>query len=136
LPGRIEKKWRLRMQIKWASVSGAVLLLAGAFASAHHSPAMFDPQQTKTLSGTVRQFQWTNPHCYIQLMVKNDKGQEEEWSLEMGAPTYLYGKGWRPGTVKAGDRLNVTIAPLRKGGTGGMLLQATTSDGKPLGKKP
>jgi hypothetical protein len=97
---------------------------------------MFDPQQAKSLTGTVRQFQWTNPHCYIQLIVKNAKGQDEEWSLEMGAPTYLYGKGWRPSTVKPGDRLNVTIAPLRKGGTGGMLLQASTADGKPLGKKP
>jgi hypothetical protein len=102
---------------------------------AHHSAAMFDQQKQVELSGVVRQFQWTNPHCYIQLLVKNSQGQEEEWSLEMGAPVYLYNVGWRPGTVKAGDRISVAIAPLRKGGHGGLLLKATGADGKPLGKK-
>ncbi len=87
------------------------------------------------MTGTVREFQWTNPHCYIQLIVKNDKGQDEEWSLEMAAPMYLYAKGWRPSAIKAGDQLKVTIAPLRKGGPGGMLLEATGADGKPIGKK-
>jgi hypothetical protein len=124
------------VQTRLAPLCGVVILLAGGVAGAHHSPAMFDQQQTRTITGTVREFQWTNPHCYIQLMVKNDKGQEEEWSLEMGAPTYLYGKGWRPSSLKPGDRLNVTIAPLRKGGAGGMVLQAITADGKQIGKKP
>jgi uncharacterized protein DUF6152 len=124
------------VQTRLTSLSGLVLLVVATVAAAHHSPAMFDPSKARVLTGTVRQFQWTNPHCYIQLIVKNEKGVDEEWSLEMGAPTYLYAKGWRPSTVKSGDRLKVTIAPLRKGGTGGMLLQASTLDGKLLGKKP
>jgi len=95
---------------------------------------MFDQTQKVTLTGTVREFQWTNPHSYIQLVVKNDQGQDEEWSLEMAAPTYLYNRGWRPSSIKAGDTLTVTIAPLRKGGRGGLLLQAATADGKPIGK--
>ena len=105
-------------------------------ALAHHSPVMFDQAQQVTLTGTVREFQWTNPHSYIQLVVKNDQGQDEEWNLEMGAPTYLYNLGWRPSTVKAGDTLTVTIAPLRKGGKGGLLLKAATADGKPIGRAP
>ncbi len=105
-------------------------------ALAHHSPVMFDQAQRVTLTGTVRQFQWTNPHSYIQLVVKNDQGQDEEWNLEMAAPTYLYNLGWRPATVKAGDTLTVTIAPLRKGGKGGLLLKAVTADGKPIGRAP
>jgi hypothetical protein len=103
---------------------------------AHHSPVMFDQAQQLTLTGTVREFQWTNPHSYIQLAVKNEQGLDEEWSLEMGASVYLYNLGWRPSSVKAGDTLTVTIAPLRKGGNGGLLLKAATADGKPIGRTP
>ena len=113
---------------------GTALLVGLLTAQAHHSAAMFDSEHTRSFTGTVREFQWTNPHSYIQLIVKNDRGQEEEWSLEMGAPVYLYNQGWRRSTVKAGDRLNVTIAPLRNGSKGGLLLKAVTADGKPLGK--
>jgi hypothetical protein len=116
-------------------VAAAVLLGAHA-ALAHHSPVMFDQSQPMTLTGTVREFQWTNPHSYIQLVVKNDQGQEVEWNLEMAAPTYLYNLGWRPATVKPGDVLTVTVAPLRKGGAGGLLLNAATADGKPIGRTP
>lgn len=112
----------------------AAALLAGS-ARAHHSAAMFDQQKKIELTGTVREFQWTNPHCYIQLLVKNARGVEEEWSLELGAPMYLYNRGWRPSTVKAGDQLRVTLAPLRNGSKGGLLLDARTLDGKPLGRQ-
>jgi uncharacterized protein DUF6152 len=105
-------------------------------AAAHHSPVMFDRAHPLTLTGTVREFQWTNPHSYIQLVVKNDQGQAEEWSLEMAAPTYLYNLGWRPSTVKTGDTLTVTVAPLRKGGKGGLLLKALAADGTPIGRLP
>jgi hypothetical protein len=112
----------------------ATALLSAQTALAHHSPVMFDQSQPLTLTGTVRQFQWTNPHSYIQLVVKNDQGQDEEWSLEMAAPTYLYNLGWRPSTLKAGDTITVTIAPLRKGGKGGLVLKAATVDGRPIGR--
>jgi len=95
---------------------------------------MFDQTQQVTLTGTVREFQWTNPHAYIQLLVKNEQGQEQEWSLEMGASVYLYNLGWRPSSVKAGDTLTVTIAPLRKGGNGGLLLKAVAADGQQIGR--
>jgi hypothetical protein len=117
------------------------LVLAGAAlgantAAAHHSPVMFDQTQPLTMTGTVREFQWTNPHSYVQLVVKNEQGEDVEWNLEMAAPTYLYNLGWRPSTVKAGDTLTVTVAPLRKGGNGGLLLKAATADGKPIGRMP
>jgi hypothetical protein len=117
----------------------AVMLLAPAVAGqahAHHSAAMFDQTKTVELTGTVREFQWTNPHCYIQLLVRDENGHEQEWSLEMGAPMYLYNRGWRPSTVKAGDRLKVKFSPLRNGGHGGLLIEALTEDGRPLGKAP
>jgi hypothetical protein len=104
---------------------------------AHHSPAMFDFSKQLTLTGTVRLFQWTNPHSYIQLVVKPDDGPEQEWSLEMGTNAYLYNLGWRPSTVKAGDTLTVTVVPLRSGKLGaGLLVEAKTADGKALGANP
>ena len=114
---------------------GAMLLLLGGVSQAHHSAAMFDDSQRVTLVGTVREFQWSNPHCYVQLMVTPQKGAPTEWSLEMGAPTYLYARGWRPSTLKAGDKITVTIAPLRKGAAGGLLLEVTTADGRHFGGK-
>jgi len=110
------------------------LVVAAGSALAHHSPVMFDQTQQVTLTGTVREFQWTNPHAYIQLLVKDEQGQEQEWSLEMGASVYLYNLGWRPSSVKAGDTLTVTIAPLRKGGNGGLLLKAVAADGQQIGR--
>ena len=96
--------------------------------------AMFDQTKVVTLAGNVREFQWTNPHCYIQLMVKNALGKEVEWSLEMGAPMYLYANGWRPKSLKPGTPVTVTINPLRDGRPGGLLLSAKTADGKPIGR--
>jgi len=122
------------MSRAFISLYAMCAVLGGNAALAHHSPVMFDQTQQMTLTGTVREFQWTNPHSYIQLVVKNAEGQDEEWNLEMAAPTYLYNLGWRPSTVKAGDTLTVTIAPLRKGGNGGLLLKAATADGKPIGR--
>ncbi len=113
-------------------LSIACLLLLPLGAGAHHSPSMFGGPEME-LTGTVREFQWTNPHSYIQLVVAADDGSEQEWSLEMGANAYLYNLGWRPSTVKPGDVLTVKIMPLRSGAPGGLLTQAMTADGKPIG---
>jgi hypothetical protein len=121
------------MRFPLACAAALALCLPAVPAQAHHSMAMFDQTKTVTLSGTVRQFQWTNPHCYIQLMVKDASGAQKEWSLEMGAPMYLYAKGWRPSSLKAGTQISVTINPLRNGDPGGIVLTAT-ADGKQIGK--
>ena len=101
--------------------------------SAHHSPAMFDMKKRVALTGTVREFQWTNPHSYIQLVVKDKAGKDVEWSLEMAGPTYLYNNGWRPSTLKRGDTIVVTMAPLASGAHGGLVITVTTPDGRKLG---
>ena len=117
-----------------AAVLGLASAVAAPSASAHHSPVMFDQSKTVELSGTVRQFQWTNPHCYIQLVVE-DGGRPVEWNLEMGAPVYLANRGWRPSTIKAGDRVRITINPLRSGANGGLVLDVAGFDGKPVGRQ-
>jgi hypothetical protein len=118
-----------------AAAGALALSFCVAGAHAHHSMAMFDQTKKVTVTGTVRQFEWTNPHCYIQLTVKGANGANEDWSMEMGAPMYLYAEGWRPSSVKPGSQINVTINPLRNGGKGGVVLYVTTADGKPVGKK-
>jgi hypothetical protein len=116
------------------TVAALALLASAAPAGAHHSSAMFDMQKTVTLNGTVKQFLWTNPHSFIQLMVRNAQGREEEWSLEMTAPLHLQRLGWKRSSLKPGDRITVKIHPLRDGSKGGNVMEATAADGKPIGK--
>jgi len=122
------------MRLSVACAVALALCLPAIPAQAHHSMAMFDQSKTVTLKGTVKQFQWTNPHCYIQLMVKDASGKDVEWSLEMGAPMYLYAKGWRPSSLKPGSAITVAINPLRNGEPGGIVLTANSADGKQIGK--
>jgi len=122
------------MRLPVAFAVALALCLPAIPADAHHSMAMFDQTKTVTLKGTVKQFQWTNPHCYIQLDVKDAAGKDVEWSLEMGAPMYLYAKGWRPASLKPGNAITVTINPLRNGDPGGIVLTASAADGKQIGK--
>jgi len=114
---------------------GAVLVagiaLAGAPALAHHSFAMFDQTKQMTLEGTVREFQWTNPHSFIELDVPN-RGKVQHWSIELNSPNNLTRQGWRRTSVKAGERVSVRIAPLRNGHTGGLFLDLTKADGRVL----
>ena len=101
-------------------------------AMAHHSGAMFDPTRTVTLRGTVKAFQWTNPHSFIQLVVRGPRGQQE-WSIEMGSPGQLYRNGWRPSSIRTGEQLTVVINPLRDGSSGGVFVSATAADGQVVG---
>ncbi len=110
----------------------AVLSIA-APAAAHHSAAMFDRDRKVTVSGTVRELQWTSPHCWLQVLAPSDAGPVE-WSIEMGAPIELYRGGWRPGILKAGDKITVVFNPTRDGAKGGLFVSAVGADGQPIGK--
>ena len=114
---------------------GFILVLGvwGGAASAHHSFAMFDATQTKTLVGTVKQVQWTNPHIWVQVLVKDDKsGATAEWSIEGGSPNGLSRQGWRRTSIKEGDAISITIHPLKDGTNGGSMMTATVN-GQPVG---
>jgi hypothetical protein len=122
-----------RMKGKIVAASLALSAIAGPVA-AHHSSAMFDQTKTVVLNGTVKQFLWTNPHCYIQLLVKNGQGAVEEWSLEMTAPLHLQRLGWNKSSLKPGEKVTVKIHPLRDGGKGGNVEEAADANGKPIGQ--
>lgn len=117
--------------------SFVIAALLAAPAAAHHSGAMFDNDKSLTLKGTVKDYQWTNPHCWIQMTVAGANGAPEEWSVEMGAPMQLYQHGWRPGTLKPGDPIEVVIHPTRDATLkAGVFVSATGAGGKSLEKKP
>jgi hypothetical protein len=118
-----------------AAVAVLALVLAAPAAPAHHSYAMFDRSKTVTLSGTIRQFSWTNPHSWIQLTVPAEGGATEEWSIEMGSPFELLRVGWTSSTVKAGDKVSIQIHPVKDGSKGGGFVSGTDAAGKPLGGK-
>jgi hypothetical protein len=111
-------------------------LLGSELASAHHSAAMFDAGKEITLTGTVKEFQWMSPHCWIQLLVAdeaNPNAAPVEWGIEMDNPTGLSRHGWKPSSLKAGDRVVVVAHPLRDG-TSGAQVVSVSKDGKPIGK--
>ncbi len=108
-------------------VSAAILSI-GMPCEAHHSSAMFDAQKSVTLQGTVKSFQWTNPHCWIQLLVPAGTGVTE-WSIEMGSPEQVYRSGWRRSTLPPGTTLSVVIHPVRDGTPGGQFVSATAAKG-------
>ncbi len=120
----------------WLTKHLSILIAPGALlcalsATAHHSGAMFEDQKSLVLAGTVKSFQWSNPHCWIQLSVPGQQGTVE-WSVEMGSPSQLFKGGWKPSILKYGDGIVVTIHPMRDGSTGGLYMSATRQDGKPI----
>ena len=117
------------------AILAALIAISGTPALAHHSFTMFDQSKTVTLRGTVKDFRWTNPHVFIQLLVKNDQGNEEEWSIEMTSPEHLARDGWRPGTLKPGDKVTLNIHPLHSNAKGGEYLAGTGPNGPLLGER-
>ena len=108
---------------------GLAALMLAVPAGAHHSFAMFDQARTLTLRGAVKQFQWTNPHCFIQLLVSSSQGTVE-WSLEMHSPLASMRRGWKRDTLQPGDPVTVVVNPLRDGTNGGMVVHAIDRNGR------
>src|ERR1051325_6646671 len=89
------------------------LIVSSAPVFAHHSFAAFNMEKTDTLTGVVKEFQWTNPHSWIQVMVTDQSGAAVKGSIETSSPSSLLRQGWKPKTLKPGDQITVTMHPLR-----------------------
>ncbi len=114
---------------------GAAAMAIAAPAFAHHSFAMFDAQKTMVLDGTVTEFQFTNPHSWLEIDVPttvNGKTEVKHWSLEMNNLVGLRRAGWRPKSLVPGDKIKVTMHPMRDGSSAGQMMSAVTADGKTL----
>jgi hypothetical protein len=101
-------------------------------ALAHHSGAMFDPSRTETITGTVTEFNWTNPHSSFKVDVTGPDGKVATWAIEMNSPGNLVRVGWKRTTIKAGDKVTVTVRPLRDGKPGGSYMSIKLADGTVL----
>ena len=109
----------------------SLLATAGA-AFAHHSSAMFDGNKVVTLVGEIKEFDWTNPHCAIVIEVPDGKGGVAEWSVEGGSPNTMVNHGWRRSILKPGDKVSITIFPLKNGEKGGTFLRCKFPDGREM----
>lgn len=95
--------------------AGAGVLLTTGAVRAHHSTSMYDMANPVTVRGTVKRFEWTNPHAFIFLEVKDDKGAMVEWEIELMSLNHLRSYGWVRTTVKPGDVVGATGAPAKSG---------------------
>ena len=117
-----------RAWARWTTAIIGGLSLAGA-ANAHHSFSVFDMTTEKTIEGDIVEFQWTNPHTWTWVNVKDADGKVTRWGLEGMSPNFLGRRGWSKNTFKPGDHVKMTIAPLKSGEPGGTLMRATLANG-------
>jgi hypothetical protein len=120
------------MKIQTAVLIGAAAALFGQQVHAHHSFAMFDYQKEVTVDGIVREFQWTNPHCWIRLIVADSSGKDVEWNIEGQSPNGLVRNGWTRDSIKTGDKAIVVVHPLKDGSPGGSVVRVSVN-GQTLG---
>lgn len=113
---------------------GMTLMLFSAPAWVHHSYATFDTSRRVSVTGTVTEFNWTNPHASFKVSALNAAGVRETWSVEMDGPNNLIREGWRRTSLNLGDKVTVTLSPLRDGGRGGSYVGIILANGKALGK--
>ena len=119
------------MNLKVVSLSAIAVAAFAAPAFAHHSFAMFDQQQTVTLQGKVKEFEWVNPHAWLRIIVDDEKtGMPLLWALELSSPSRLVTMGMRADSVKPGDVVSVTFHPMKNGSRGGQFIQAVLPGGK------
>jgi hypothetical protein len=111
----------------------AAALAVGGPALAHHSAAMFDRTKKVTVTGVVKDFQYVQPHSWIDLMVPDASGQPVEWSFEAGAPMQMKMVGLTPSVIRVGDKVTVTGYPLRDGRPGASFIQIVLPSGRVVG---
>lgn len=108
-----------------------VVGLAGA-ASAHHGAASFDTAKEVTLKGTVTEYIWANPHCFLKFDAKDDTGTVRNWAVEVSNPTDMTKRGWTRSSFKVGDQVTVSLQAVKNGAPIGRLTKVVLADGSTL----
>ena len=116
------------MRTRLAIVAIALGILASS-AWAHHSFSVFNMQTEVSITGVVKEVQWTNPHIFIWVDVTGENGEVVTWGLEGMSPNFLARRGWSRTTLEPGDEVTVSLRPLISGEPGGMFISTTTPDG-------
>jgi hypothetical protein len=108
------------------------IALSAVPAVSHHSAAMFEPEKVVTVEGTVKQFEYTNPHSWLYVLVRNDQGGETLWGFEAEGPSALMRAGIKANALQPGDKVTVRTRPLRDGRPAGAWVTVTKQDGTVL----
>ena len=117
-------------KVVFAAAAVCALAAAALPAFAHHSGAMFDRTKKVTIVGTVVEFQYTNPHSWLQVMGQGPDGKTAQWGFEAEGPSTLLRAGIKAKTFKPGDKVTVIGSPMRDGRPAGALISVTMADGK------
>jgi hypothetical protein len=118
-----------RRWIAAAALAAGLSATAAGAALAHHSFSMFDRTKRLALKGEVVEFQWTNPHAWIELTIKGPQGPEK-WSVELNSPNNLTRQGWNRNLLKPGDPINIVISPMKDGTKAGLFYSLVTAQGR------
>ena len=120
--------------VRALALSVMALLFSGGTA-AHHAFSMFDQKQQVLLDGEIKEFQWANPHVWVQLLVTGTDGKVVEWSIEGSSPNGLRRQGWTSKSLLPGMKVKLLTNPLKNGEAGGSLVNITLEDGTVLGRR-
>ena len=120
----------MRRRLVHAAVMLGIVAAGSGRALAHHSAAMFDEKKTITVEGEVKEFQFTNPHSWLLVDVKDKDGKVTTWGFEAEGPSTLARAGIRPSDFKAGTRLKITGNPMKDGRPAAIWVSAVRADGK------
>ena len=118
------------------ALTAAAALAIGGPALAHHSTAAFDMEKTIEITGTVEDFQWTNPHTWTNVKVEGSDETAGIYGLEGMSPNYLGRNGWTKSTLKPGDKVTLQVHPLKDGRKGGFMVAVKMPDGTLLYNLP
>ena len=99
----------------------------------HHGGAAFDAGKKVILKGVVKEWVYSNPHCFLMLEVKGEEDRVIQWVVETQAPAVIFAVGYRRDSFKPGNQVTVTVEPVKGGRPFGRLLGAVLADGKILG---
>ena len=115
-----------------AAAAACACAMTTAPLAAHHGNASFDTDKRLTIKGTVTDWLWANPHCFLKIDVKDESGQVRNWNLELGNPTDMSLVGFRRNLFKAGDEVTVFVQPVKSGAPIGRLINVVLADGQKL----
>jgi hypothetical protein len=123
------------MRFTSVTLAAAAVALLSIPAWAHHSHANYNTDTFTTLSGTVTEVAWTNPHVWINIDVPDAQGRSQKWALEGGSPAALMRGGWQRDSMKAGDKVTVRCHRVRDGSEGCLLGFVTNINGTVMDKE-
>jgi hypothetical protein len=119
----------LNLKFLAALAAGAAALSLPLQADAHHSATMYDTAKVVTVTGSVKEFHWMNPHVIVEVVSKDASGVDRSWNFECSSPGILVRNGWSAHALTAGSKVQVQMRPLKDGGNAGLMLMVTTPAG-------